>query len=128
MGQRKIKKWARYLLSGLLLFLLVNLMVNTFFNWHIHRLQCGKVISHSHPYNKATKSELPEKEFPKHQHSTKSLVFYQQLFDILTIGFAFILILQVLLKSFSNHQFYFSFLLLPVLFYQVNKYRGPPVE
>ena len=109
---------------GLLsLLFLINIAVNMTYHWHVHKLQTGQVIAHSHPTDNGGSSGLPGKT---HSHDQNSAIFFQHIFDLLLIGLIFFSLFSAFLlngnKTVTNYHFVFS-PFYPIL---TNKDRGPP--
>jgi len=71
----KIKK-AKILSLSIIWLVIVTMMVftaNSIFNRHIHKLQNGTIIAHSHPYNKSQ----PTAPCQPHKHSKIEIVLFQ---------------------------------------------------
>lgn len=88
---------------------------------HVHKLRDGRVIEHSHPYDKAGDPE----PYKSHHHSNTEFVFLQNL-DVLFTEIAVVFVFLALCNNagFSSPLYYFH----SQAFYNLNKGRAPPVS
>jgi len=116
-------KVLKHAVGLLLVIFLLNIAVNMTYHWHVHKLQSGQVIAHSHPTDKGDSTRSPGKE---HSHDQNSAIFFQHIFDLLQIGLIFFSLFVLFLlnknKTVTNYHFLF-FPFCPIL---MNKDRGPP--
>lgn len=110
-----VVKFMAYLSIGLIFMLLANHAINT----HMHVLENGFVITHAHPYDKASDNELPK----KHKHTQEELLF----FSALSLFFAaLLLIIAWKVREFISHSFIFQNQHYSITVSSRNSGRSPP--
>ena len=93
----KIKK-AKILSLSVIWLVIVTMMVftaNSIFNRHIHKLQNGSIIAHSHPYNKSQ----PTAPYQPHKHTKIEIVLFQSADAWFFCFTSLSLILSILLRE-----------------------------
>ena len=102
----------------------IGFIANSTINQHYHRLSCGILVKHSHPFEHG-KNSLP---FQEHQHTTSEFLIFQHITNIGTwIGLVFFLLL---ILFFTGHRVIFIF---PALqkksgYNFIGNYRAPPLS
>jgi hypothetical protein len=105
---------------ALFTFLIGFVIVNDVNNMHVHRLENGKMVIHSHPFNKS-QDNTPVK---KHQHSTFDFLQIQQAHVLFWVAFISFSFHEILLKEYKADT-YTSFKNLCLINQQRD--RAPPV-
>lgn len=97
------------------------LIVNKAFFLHVHKLNDGTIVAHSHPYDKSNDS----KPYKSHHHTNAELLFFQNLEILFLIVFlTFVLIAlvkkeKVLFKLITEHT---------IICINLHKGRAPPIS
>lgn len=101
----KINNVTMKLVSYLLIVMMGIFIVNNALFMHVHKMDDGRIVVHAHPYDKSDDSQ----PYKSHQHTTKELLFL----DNVKLFFVFIFLLFILLylvkKSRSSFLFITSF-------------------
>ncbi len=115
---RTLRETQLILLLPAVMWLYTNALINT----HYHYLSDGQIISHAHPYDKATDQGTP---FKSHQHTKAQLIFLS-LIDKTDVVIAGFLIIGLLITSIPKRKvFTFSEIHVKV-YYLVFNYHAPP--
>lgn len=97
------------------------LIVNKAFFLHVHKLNDGTIVSHSHPYDKSNDS----KPYKSHHHTNAEFLFFQNL----EILFLIVFLTLVLITLVKKEKVSFKLISEHTLFYiNLNKGRAPPVS
>jgi hypothetical protein len=116
-----LRKIARFIVPVFLL-VVICFITNTTINQHYHKLACGIVVKHAHPFSKSN----PDKPFQDHQHSSSELLLLDQMSNTIFWIYLFVFLqfpLKILFEIiryplvilFKNQELYF-----------LRNYHAPP--
>ena len=120
---RLMRKTGRFVIPVLMI-VVIGFIANSTINQHYHRLACGILVKHSHPFEHTSNSS-PVQE---HQHTTSEFILFEHITNIGSwISLVFFLLLILI---FTGQRIMLAF---PVFrkksgYYFTYNYRAPPLS
>jgi hypothetical protein len=117
----RVRKISRFIIPVLLVVVFC-FVSNTTLNQHYHKLSCGLVVKHAHPYEKGNIGN----PFQEHQHFTYEFYLLEQIYNIVFWIYVFVFLIAsclftgkiIIFPLFINHK--------KRDLYFLKHYRAPP--